>query len=262
MNSDLKKTTDIGIVALTVIACIVAAWFLFHKTSAHPAGLVAAWSGAANGQGGSGVVLKNVSLTEGVTGKAFEFNPEKFPYGTYTGVQIPDSPAYALTGSLSIAGWVRPRGDGYVIFFRGDHRPGLDPYGISMQANHHLRFQICGASNDQTAFVDTEIPYGEWTHVAAVLDARTGDMSLFLNGALAAQTNTTVRPFGPLLADQSPGIGIGNLNDGGNTFPFAGDIDGIALYDRALSPEEIQSAYAANAANARGKVEPFPTRRQ
>ena len=262
MDSNLKKPLDIAIVALTVIACVVAAWFLFRKPVMQPPGLVASWSGAVNGAGGNGVVLKNVSLIEGVTGKAFQFNPEKFPYGTYTGVQIPDSPAYALTGSLSIAGWVRPRGDGYVIFFRGDHRPGLDPYGISMQANHHLHFQICGGSNEDSAFVETEIPYGEWTHVVASLDAGKGHLSLFINGALAAQTNTTVRPFGPLLADQSPGIGIGNLNDGGNTFPFAGDIDGIALYDRALSPAEIQAAYAANAANARGQVEPFPTRHQ
>ncbi len=62
---------------------------------------MAAWSGAADGQSGKDAVLKNVSLSEGVTGKAFQFNPEKFPYGTYTGVQIPDSPAFALTGSLS-----------------------------------------------------------------------------------------------------------------------------------------------------------------
>ena len=213
MNSKLKKTTDIGIVAMTVIACIVAAWFLFHKSAAHPPGLVAAWSATSIGTGGKGAVLKNVSLTEGVTGKAFLFDPQHSR--GYTGVQIPDSPAYALTHSLSIAGWVRPRGDGYVIFFRGDHRPGLDPYCLSMQANHHLRFQICGASNDDTAYVDTEIPYGEWSHVVASLDGDTGNLSLFINGALAAQTNTAVRPLGPLLADQSPGIGIGNLNDGG-----------------------------------------------
>jgi hypothetical protein len=51
-----------------------------------------------------------------VTGRAFLFAPDNFPNGTYVGVQIPDRPAYALTDSLSIAGWIRPRGDGYAIF--------------------------------------------------------------------------------------------------------------------------------------------------
>jgi len=47
-----------------------------------------------------------------------------------------------------------------------------------------------------------------------------GTMSLYTNGVLAAQIVTTVRPFGTLQADESPGVGIGNVNDGGNNFPF------------------------------------------
>lgn len=262
MNSNLKKIPGIALVGLTVIACIAAAWFYLRKP-AHQHAPVGSWSGSGNGKdsaGGKKRKLVNVSLTDGVTGRAFLFAPDNFPYGTYTGVQIPDRPAYALTDSLSIAGWIRPRGDGYVVFFRGDHRPGLDPYLLSMQGNHHLRFQICGGDNDITASVDTEIPYCEWTHVAATLDGSTGKMSLYTNGVLAVQTNTTVRPFGALEADQSPGIGIGNLNDGGNNFPFVGEIDEIALYNRALSANEIKASYAEHAASAGGRAELLPTR--
>jgi hypothetical protein len=248
MNSNLKKTTDIAIVPLTVIACIVAVWFLFLKSSAHPPGLVAAWSGSSNGQSGKGAVLKNVKLTEGVTGKAFSFDPQHAR--GFSGVLIPDAPAYALTHSLSMVAWIQPRGNGYMIFFRGDHRPGLDPYGLSMQGNHDLRFWICGTSNDDSAFIDAKIPYFVWTHVVATLDGSTGTMNLYTNGVLAAQTNTTVRPFGELQADQSPGIGIGNVNDGGNNFPFNGEIDGITLYDRALSAKEVEASYLKYAAKA------------
>jgi hypothetical protein len=142
-----------------------------------------------------------------------------------------------------------------MIFFRGDHRPGLDPYGLSMQGNHDLRFWLCGASNDDSAFIDTEIPYFVWTHVAATLDGSTGTMRLYTNGVLAVQTNTTVRPFGELMADQRPGIGIGNLNDGGNNFPFNGKIDGIDLYDRALSANEVEASYTKYAAKAKSQNE-------
>ena len=101
-----------------------------------PAGLVGWWRGEGNGNDSAGTnnayALPNVSFTNGIVGQAFAFDPENLPYGTYSGVRIADQPAYALTNSLTIEGWIRPRGDGYVIFYRGDNRPGLDPYAMGM----------------------------------------------------------------------------------------------------------------------------------
>ena len=225
-------------------------------------GLIGLWPGEGNAVdsvGGNNGVMQNVSFTDGVAGQAFTFAPDNFTYGTYTGVQIPDKPAYALTQSLTIEGWIRPRGNGYVIFFRGDHRPGLDPYCLSLDGHLNLTFTVC-AEDGNTATVHTPVGLGAWIHVASVLDDSTGTMSLYTNGVLAAQTVTTVRPFGALLADESPGVGIGNVNDGGNNFPFIGEIDEMALYDRALSADEVNAIYAEYAANAGGRVEPLPAR--
>jgi hypothetical protein len=63
-----------------------------------------------------------------------------------------------------------------------------------------------------------------------------------------------------LQADESPGVSIGNVNDGGNNFPFIGEIDEMALYDRALTADEVNAIYAEHAANAGGRVEPLPAR--
>ncbi len=225
-----------------------------------PASLLGWWKGDGNGKdevSGNNGTLINARYTGGEVGPAFSFDPNSFPWGTYTGVHVADKPAYALTNSLTIEGWVRPRGDGYVIFFRGDHRPGLDPYALSMQASHTLAFQITDADGNP-AMVETTLPYDVWTHVAATLDGSSGTMSIYTNGQLAAETNTDIRPFGDLLPDQSPGIGIGNVNDGGNNFPFVGDIDEIALYGSALSANEIAAIYRAG--NAGKCVGPFPPR--
>jgi hypothetical protein len=225
-------------------------------------GLVGLWSGEGNAVdsvGGNNGVMRNVSFTDGVVGQAFAFAPDSFPYGTYVGVQIPDKPAYALIQSLSIEGWVRPRGNGYMIFFRGDHRPGLDPYHLSLDGHLNLEFGVC-AEDGNTATVHTPVGLGAWIHVAGVLDDNTGTMSLYTNSVLAAQIVTTVRPFGTLQADESPGVGIGNVNDGGNNFPFIGEIDEMALYDRALTADEVNAIYAEHAANAGGRVEPLPAR--
>jgi hypothetical protein len=68
-------------------------------------------------------------------------------------------------------------------------------------------------------------------------------MAIYTNGVLAAQTVTDIRPFGPLQPDASPGIGIGNVNDGGNSFPFLGDIDELALFNRGLAADEVSAIY-------------------
>lgn len=189
-------------------------------------------------------ILSNVGYTSGIDGGAFSFDPENYSYGTYTGVKIADQSAYVLTNSLTIEGWVRPRGNSYMIFFRGDSGPGLDPYSISMQANSNVVFSITDSGGNGASVV-TSLAYNQWTHLAATLDGAAGTLNFYTNGVLAAQTFTSVRPIGALTGS-SPGVGIGNLNDGGNNFPFLGDIDEIALYNRALSAAEIQSIYTAN----------------
>lgn len=215
-----------------------------------PAGLIGWWKsdGTALDQiGGNNGTLVNCGYTNGPVGEAFSFDPENYSYGTYTGVQIADKPAYALTNSLTIEGWIRPRGDGYAIFFRGDHTPGMDPYWVSMDGGHNLSFYITDAGANVVG-VHANIAYGSWIHFAGTLDNATSMMRLYTNGVLAAAQETGVRPFAQLDPNQSPGIGIGNLNDGGNTFPFVGDIDEISLYNRALSQSEVQSIVAAGSA--------------
>jgi len=101
-----------------------------------PSGLVAWWRGEGNGNESAGTnnayALPNITFTNGIVGRAFAIDPDNYPLGAYTGVRIADQPYYALTNSLSIEGWIRPRGAGYVIFYRGDNRSGLDPYGMGM----------------------------------------------------------------------------------------------------------------------------------
>jgi alpha-tubulin suppressor-like RCC1 family protein len=225
--------------------------------TAPPAGLVGWWKGDGNAVdvvAGNNGVNQNVTYPNGVVGQAFAFDPENNP-GAYIGIQIADQPAYALTNSLTIEGWIRPRGNGYNIFWRGDNRYGLDPYSLGMSANSNINFLITD-SGGNSATIGTTIPYFVWTHVAATLDGSSGTMSIYTNGVLAGQTTTSVRPFGPLIAGDSPGIGIGNVNDGFNNFPFTGDIDEISLYNRALSAAEIQAIYNAGSA---GKCEPTTT---
>ena len=162
-------------------------------------GLVGWWRGEGNGNDSAGTnnaySMPNVYFTNGIVGQAFAVETA----GPYAGVRIADQPYYALTNSLSIEGWIRPRAAGYCIFYRGDNRPGLDPYSMSMGLNNILSFGITDASGN-SAGVSAPLSYNQWWYVAGTLDGASGKLSLYTNGTLAAQITTTVRPLGNLIA--------------------------------------------------------------
>jgi hypothetical protein len=248
-SSKLARATRV--LSLAVLGLLPLAATAQPACVSPPSGLVGWWRGEGNGNDNAGTnnafALPNVSFTNGIVGRAFAFEPENLPYGTYSGVQIADQPYYGLTNSLTIEGWIRPRGPSYVIFYRGDNRSGLDPYAMGMGLNNILSFGITDANGD-TASVSAPLVYNQWWYVVGTLDGASGKLSLYTNGTLAAQITTTVRPFGNLIPQDSPGIGIGNVNDGFNNFPFIGDIDEISLYNRALSGAEIAAIYNADGA--------------
>ena len=117
---------------------------------------------------------------------------------------------------------------------------------MSMGLNNIPSFGITDASGN-SAGVSAPLFYNQWWYVVGTLDGASGKLSLYTNGTLAAQITTTVRPLATSLL-RVPGIGIGNVNDGLNNFPFNGDIDEISLYSRALSSAEIAAIYDAGSA--------------
>ena len=137
------------------------------------------------------------------------------------------------------------------IMFRGDDRGGLDPYSLDLLPDGRLRFEVSGGTNN-TADVYAAVPIGQFVHVAATLDDATGLMTLYENGAVAAQTTTSVRPFATLDPTQEPGVGIGNSNALDNyNVPFNGLIDELTVYNRALTPGEVT---AIDKAGSSGKI--------
>jgi hypothetical protein len=82
--------------------------------------------------GGNDGVLYSGIYTNGVFGQAFSFDPANTGW---SGVTLPDRPDYALTNALTIEGWIKPQGDGYIIFWRGDNldwTPTLCPCKATM----------------------------------------------------------------------------------------------------------------------------------
>lgn len=169
--------------------------------------------------------------------------------GTSQRVFVPDNAAFALTQSLTLEAYVNVRSvsDSWprYILFRGDDRAGTDPYALDVYKDGNgdtfLRFFVTGT---QKTIVAAPLPaYSTWVHVAGTLDDASGKMSLFIDGELANSITTSERPFGPLLSDRRPGLGIGSLQSNVNPWQyFDGLIDEVRISDTALSPSQFLNA--------------------
>jgi len=222
--------------------------------------MVAWWPGDGNTRdirgGNNGVLQNGATFAPGNVGQAFSFSGSSNEV-----VFIPDSQALAITGSLTINAWIKlsalPSGLGQILF-RGDDRGNLDPYTLTISSSGNAYFHIEDASSASANVTSpSPMPVGVFTHVAGTLDAGTGLMTLYVNGAVAAQTTTSIRPFGTLTGAH-PGLGIGNIqNPPAFSEPFPGLIDEVEVFSRALSQSEIQAI--VNAGGGGSCAPPQPT---
>jgi Concanavalin A-like lectin/glucanases superfamily len=208
--------------------------------------MVSWWPGDGNANdiqdGNNGTLMNGATFAPGEVDQAFQFNSSSENERVF----IADSPNLAITASLTLDAWVNaasppPNGIGDIIF-RGDDRPFLDPYTLRMVGSN-VRFQISDAAGN-IAYVEASLPLNQFMLVAGTLDDATGVMTLYLNGTVAAQTTTTVRPYGTLTGP-NPGVSIGNLQSDTTLEPFIGLIDEVEVFSRALAVSEVLAIYNA-----------------
>ena len=168
--------------------------------------------------------------------------------GELPGVRFPDSPKLNPSGKpVTLETWILADGRNGVIVAHGGP---LNGYALTLQEGEptfHIR------SNKTLSTVSSKVPLSEgWHHLTAVLDSDKS-MRLFVDGKLeasgAASGLIPERPKQPLEIGQDSGGSVGDYPD---TFGYAGLIDELALYYRALSAEEIRDrSIVANARSAK-----------
>jgi PKD repeat protein len=194
------------------------------------AGLVGAWgfeeaSGSAvndaSGAGNQGTLSGATRTTAGKIGSALVFN------GTSALVNVPDSSSLDLTSAMTLEAWVYPTAGGKwqdVIYKSNDlyYIEGSSPSGRP----------AAGGTFGSDVLGSAGLPLNTWSHIAATYDRTT--LRLYVNGTQVgskAQTN-------PIQTS------TGALTFGGDAIfgqYFAGRIDEVRIYNRALTAAEIQA---------------------
>jgi concanavalin A-like lectin/glucanase superfamily protein len=223
-----------------------------------PAGMVSWWPGDGNAsdiQGANdGTLQGTATFAPGKVGQAFSFD------GVDGFVSVADSPGLDPTGALTIDAWVFPAADagvGDVVAMIVNKETSVAiQYEIGRKnavacgsgggiPTGNLAFflgGVAGLPDDCAAWVDGNgfLPLGTWTHVALTFDGST--VSTYVNGGLARQISV-----GGPLTTSSGTFRIGSRESGG-TSAWAGLIDEVEVYDRALLAEEITSIFDAGSA--------------
>ncbi len=164
---------------------------------------------------------------EGIGWAAGRFgNALKFEAGHEGCLTIPDATQLQLRGEFTLEAWVKPEGDGPVIFKEAEH---FVSYELSMWG-----FEPEGDLAPQPyELAETEgsdaVAEGAWSELALTYD---GEMlRLYANGKLIGSKATTraVESDGPLR--------IGCSRDWEQN--FTGSIDEVRLYDRTLNAQQL-----------------------
>lgn len=96
-------------------------------------------------------------------------------------------------------------------------------------------------NSDYELYSAEALPFGEWTYLVATYDLDSTTQTLYINGVQVAQ-NTN----GPSAIPDTPApFEIGRHWSAREANSMIGSIAGVAVYDYALSAEQVQSHYAA-----------------
>ncbi len=205
-------------------------------------GLVGYWpfNGNANDESGNG----NHGTVNGATMASDRFGNSEMAYG-FDGINdwinINNSNSLNPPSQITISAWVKTMGynssDASMIINKGwDQGPGH--YDLLLfSSNKKSRFVI--GSN---LFVESNnnINLNQWVFITATIDNFT--MKIYVNGLLE---NTIFQTNNNSFGTNSDPLYIGKHDYNNAPYFFNGSIDDIAIYNRALTPQEIAAMYSS-----------------
>ncbi len=207
-------------------------------------GLVSWWAGDGDacdlGVGNDGETVGDVLYEPTTAGQAFSFS------GAGDHVRVGNPASLRITGSLTLAAWVRPE-----PLYAGQWMAIIDKWGQTIPNDSYAIFlveaggtvRLLGAIGDGATadfgFAGGSIVSDVWHHVAMTYDASTGDNVLYVNGIEVAARDRS----GGVRDGQSPLL-VGREYST-PCRPFDGLVDDAMVFARSLTAVETVGLYAA-----------------
>jgi hypothetical protein len=240
--------------------------------------MVSWWPGDGNANdiqdGNNGTLQNGATFTAGMVGQAFHFDRTASQF-----VQTTDAAnlSFERTNAFTIDAWIRTSETVHNLFIatKQENSTPFRGYGLAISNGEVPACE--GSSNPAAAgagqlvgFLDgatsitcppdhyisvrgaTHLNDGQWHHVAMTYDGSSAaaGVKLYVDGAAEASVVQQDNLGSNTILNTVP-FTIGSRESGG--VPFNGDIDEVEVFNRVLSPAEIQAIFMAGSA---GKCKP------
>lgn len=182
------------------------------------------------------------SQVDGKVGKAQSFN------GTTNYISISDHPDFDWPGtqSFTIEMWVKLTSiasDYNMVFIGRDETIGSIHWWIGAEKNTgKVMFVLNDSESHSNLSYGPSLSVGTWYHLVAVRDAASGTNLLYVNNTLV-DSDAIDYSTGSFSTDATIDIGVLNYNGLTNHFFAPAVIDEVAIYNIALSADEVHMHY-------------------
>ena len=191
-------------------ASVPSAEYAFSETSG---------AAAIDSSGNGNEALVSATRTPGRSGGGLQLN------GVNDSLQLPLSESLAFSSAFTVEAWISP------AMFGSERNLWWTPSAMLTLRAEGTVVPVAILTGGQVGFVsDSVLPLNTWTHVAMTYDGSM--LRLYINGADAGSRAAT----GTLVPASPPEPGIV-----GGASAFAGTIDELRFYRRALSAAEISA---------------------
>ncbi len=221
---------------LTTLALMVLPMMAAAQSSiTPPPGLVAWWPGDGDARDPIGLhhgaLANGAGYTNGFNGQAFVFD------GSNDQLIIPDANDLDMTNALTLAAWVKVRAfqDWGAIMSKGEG--SQVNYSLNTRGDGRFKLSLAFAQDTVVSLVHG---VNEWHFVAGTWDGT--NARVYVDGVLEGTT-----PFTGSLTLNTGRLFLG-ADPAGSVEYFKGLIDEAAVWNRALSSNEIAGLYAAGSA--------------
>jgi len=178
-----------------------------------------------SGNGLDGTLNGDPQWVEGQLGGALDFDGDD-------AVEIPHNPLLSITDEITITAWTYMRGNAsgeLAIVSKGGWAANDLPYELTETPGGVIFWQFYDDGGRDTCAPDSP-PVEEWHHLAATYDGQI--FKCYIDGELAEEW-----AYAGTMPENTASVTIGQRSRGGTY--FNGMIDEVAIYDRALSEDEI-----------------------
>lgn len=163
-------------------------------------------------------------------------------------VEVPHSRSLDVHGDFTVEAWVRPSGARSLagaVLQKSSGEEGYQnwEYRLSVTSENEWRGTVFVGGDNVTVTDPEKVSPSEWTHL--VMEVSGDRLRLFVDGTAVASARIEGR------VNSSTGLlAIGRAGGNASDY-FAGEVDEVAIYDSALSPETVAAHHSLGLAGAK-----------